>query len=180
MMGKTGIFAQHSLTDYFYQNLEEVNKKSLCPLPQEFIFYTSKVLDNYALSENFFEASEGKVNDKVLGIKYLEAGEKKLEERKLIYKDIGDTVLVQLGFFTENIQHKLSSETYYLNLGKSAYATMEKLDCSFYDIPEFYRLFATSLESMVKLLSMTSESFKFDSFEDYLLDMAELDSKKAS
>ncbi|MAX65628.1 MAG: hypothetical protein QF441_14005 [Bacteriovoracaceae bacterium] len=177
-----------SLTQFFYKSLNKVNKKSLCPLPEEFILYSSEVLNKYAFSENFFENVDGKVNEKTLGVHLLEANQKTASERKLIYQDVGDTILVQLGFFPNRIKRKQITESYYLNLGKVAYSNMEKLNCTFYDIPNFYDLFSSSLEGVVKVLSAMANSSHFESFEEYLLHGSDnnhifhhkIDSKKIS
>ncbi len=165
--------SNESLIQFFYKDLDKINKKSVCPLPHEFILYSSEVLNDYALSDRFFQTQEGRVNEKVLGINFLEATHKSPRERKEIYKDVGDTVLVQLGFFSERVKRKGPDPKYYIHLGKSAYAGMEKLNASFYDIPNFYNLFSSSLEQMVNLLVTMRESHNFDSFEQYLLEGSE-------
>lgn len=167
-MDKNKILTNESLTQFFYKNLNQVNKNSVCPIPQEFILYSSNVLSDYAVSDKFFSTSDGRVNEKVLGISFLEAGAKSRSEKKLIYKDVGDTILVQLGLFPERVK-KNATEDYYINLGKTAYAKMENLDCRFYDIPNFYNLFSSSFEYMIELLSTMSKANKFNSFEEYLL-----------
>lgn len=168
-MNKTGIISHESLVQFFYKGLNEVNKNSICPLPQEFIFYSSDVLNKYLFSEKYFETMNGKISEKILGINFLEAEGKSVNEKKEIYKDIGDISLIQLGMFSKRLDKKNVSQQYYINLGKSAYARMEKLECSYYDIPNFFNLFSTSFEYMVNLLSHMNESNKFDSFEQYLV-----------
>ena len=182
-MTKAKILTHSSLTEFFYTNLDKVNKSSLCPLPQEFILYSSEVLNKYSMSETFFEAQNGKINEKILGMNFLQAGRESITKRKMIYQDVGDTVLVQLGFFPERINKKSPSKQYYIHLGKSAYMKMETLDCSFYDIPNFYNLFSSSLESIISVLRDASQACSFDTFEEYLLHKPEeegLDKKKVS
>ncbi len=165
-----------SLTQFFYQNLDEINKKCLCPLPQEFILYSSEVLNQYSLSGHFFQKTESGVSEKVLGINYLEAHHKPDHEKKKILKDVGDSVLVQLGFFKSEQKRRAPSRSYYLNLGRSAYIHMENLDCTFYDIPNFYQKFATSLDAILNVIKTASESLNYNSFEDYLINKTELNS----
>ena len=166
---KSSVITNKSLIQFFYKDLDQVNKKSLCPLPQEFILYSSAVLSDYALSERFFNTEKGKVNEKILGVNFLEACHKPPRERLGIYKDVGDTILVQLGLFSERVIKKGPGQSYYLNLGRSAYTGMERLNASFYDIPNFYNLFSSSLEHMIKLLTTMREYHRFDSFDQYLL-----------
>ena len=138
VMSEKQLLVGESLTTFFYRNLDEVNKKSLCPLPQEFIWYSSEVLTTYTDPEKYFSTDGGKINEKVLGLKLLEAHQKPISEKKALFKDIGDTTLVQLGLFSSSVKKKSPPKSYYINIGKSAYAQMETLDCSFYDIPQFY------------------------------------------
>jgi len=168
------VLTDNSLTQFFYNDLSKVNKNSICPIPEEFILYSSEVLDKYALSEKFYHINEqGVLNEKILGLSFLEAENKSLSEKKSIYKDIGDSILVQMGFFHERIQVKNPAPSYYLNLGKTAYSNAQKLDCRFYDIPNFYQMLATSLEHIIKLLKIMKNSHKFDSFQQYLLEDSE-------
>lgn len=176
-MDKKNILTNESLTQFFYKNLNKVNKNSLCPIPQEFLLYSSNVLSDYAVSEKFFDTTNGKVNEKILGISFLEAEAKTISEKRHIYKDVGDSILIQLGLFPDRIKKRSASSDYYLHLGKSAYANMESLDCRFYDIPNFYNLFSSSLEYMVNLLATMSKSHKYNSFEEYLLHSTDEDSQ---
>ena len=172
-MDKNKILSHDSLIQFFYKDLDQVNKNSICPLPHEFILYSCEVLNDYALSDRFFNTAEGRVNEKVLGINFLEANHKSYREKKEIYKDVGDTILVQLGLFSKHLKRKNNTAKYYLDLGRSAYAHMENLDCNFYDIPNFYNLFSSSFEHMINLLAVMQESHNFDSFEQYLISSAE-------
>ena len=53
---------------------------------------------------------------------------------------------------------------------------MENLDCTFYDIPNFYQKFATSLDAILNVIKTASESLNYNSFEDYLINKTELNS----
>lgn len=175
-MSVKNLITGESLSSYFYKNLDQVNKSSLCPLPQEFIWYSSEVLNSYALSDKFFEATNGKVHEKLLGVQLLEAQQKNIHEKKAMLKDIGDTTLVQLGFFSDRVNSKNLPEKYYINIGKTAYNHMESLNCTFYDIPNFFNLLATSYENIIRLLTEVKKSTTFENFNEYLL--FELDTEK--
>ena len=167
------IIQSASLTQFFFKTLTEVNHRSVCPVPEELILYSSQVLDQYALSENFYQINGGKVNEKVLGMSYLEAHTMSPIDRKRTYKDIGDSVLVQLGLFSDRVKSKAVNESYYIDLGRSSYEKMGRLNCSFYDIPNFYLQLSTSFEYLIKLLMIMNEKNKFNSFEDYLIEQNE-------
>ena len=177
-MSEDSILTSPCLSDFFYKDLSTRNKTNPCPLPEEFIFYSSLTLEKYAFSENYFVENSGKVSEKILGMRYLESQKKTGEEKIKELKDIGDTVLVLLGFFSESINKKIISRDYYLAVARNAYTDLNKLDLQFYDIPEFYNLFATSLQNTIKLLEGMASEFQFGDSEQYLLDL-EVGSKKA-
>lgn len=161
------ILSNKNLSEYFYGCLSDVNRQSNCPLPQEFILYSSEVMHKYAIAENLFIKES---QERVLGMELLKAEEKTISEKKEIYREIGDLVLFQMGVFPQRINSKSPSKNYYINIGKSAYSKAATLDCSFYDIPNFYNLLATSLENLIRILTHAAESFSHDNLEQYLLE----------
>lgn len=170
-MANETIITTASLSDFFYKDLSLKNKIFPCPLPEEFLFYSSLTLEKYSLSETFFENEAGKVSEKILGMRYLESKLKTREEKLSELKDIGDTVLVLLGFFSNSVDKKLISRDYYLSIAQNAYSELGKLNSSFYDIPNFYNLFASSLYNTVKLLESVATEFKLGDNEQYLLNL---------
>ena len=46
-----------------------LNKKTMNPLSQEAIYYSSRVMDKYSLSNKYFEVQDGRVREKTLGLK---------------------------------------------------------------------------------------------------------------
>jgi hypothetical protein len=143
-----------NLQGYFYERLLELNKKSLCPVPQSILYYSSDVLDKFALSQDFFEVSEGKVREKILGMKLLEATHMSRDEQKKIYKEVADMSLLVCGYFSESVNKKIVDIQYYSQLGKMAYGHLNSIFPSFLDIPSFYSMFATCFESMTTLMSI--------------------------
>ncbi len=156
-------FSDKTLNQYFYSKLDQLNKKVICPLPQEFVYYSAITLEDYAHSQKFFQPDKG------LGYTFVEAQQKTDEERKKIYKDVGDSILVQMGLFPEYLKGKLLNKSYFINIGKMAYNHMEHLECTFYDIPNFYKLFSSSFENIVNLLELYGESNKFENYDEYLI-----------
>ena len=170
-MGNETIITSASLSDFFYKDLSQKNKIFPCPLPEEFLFYSSLTLEKYSLSSKFFEIEEGKTTEKILGMRYLESKLKGRDEKLSELKDIGDTVLVLLGFFSDSIDKKLISRDYYLSIAQNAYSDLSKMDSSFYDIPNFYDLFASSLENTVRLVEAVATEFRLADKEQYLLNL---------
>ena len=94
------ITLEPSLQSFFFDELVAVNNKSTNPLPTEAIYYSSNVLDKFGESVNFFELDEGRVREKILGLKLLESGQMIRSQQKKVLKDIGDTALFICGFFS--------------------------------------------------------------------------------
>ena len=151
MPGK--IILSSSLKGFFFEGLSELNKRSLCPVPESIIFYSSDVLDKFSLSEDFFETSEGKVREKILGTKLLEATQLTREEQKKVYKEVGDMSLMVCGYFSESVNKKLVDTQYYAQLGKMAFSHLNTVNPKFLDIPHFYGMVATCFESLTTLMS---------------------------
>jgi hypothetical protein len=149
------IVLQTNLQGYFFDGLNTLNKKSLCPVPESVIFYSSDVLDKFALSQDFFDVSdEGKVREKVLGLKLLEATQLSREEQRKVYKEVADMSLLVCGYFSESRHKKIVDAQYYSQIGKMAYSHLNSMAPSFLDIPSFYNMFATCFESMTTLMSL--------------------------
>ncbi len=150
---ETKIILTTNLKGYFFEGLRELNQKSLCPVPESVIYYSSDVLDKFALSQDFFEVSEGKVREKILGMKLLEATHLTREEQKRVYKEVADMSLIVCGYFSESVNKKIIDTQYYAQLGKMAYGHLNNVIPSFLDIPSFYNMFATCFESMTMLMT---------------------------
>ncbi len=148
------IILQTNLKGYFFDGLNSLNKKSLCPVPESVIFYSSDVLDKFALSQDFFEVSEGKVREKILGMKLLEATQYTRDEQRRVYKEVGDMSLMICGYFSESTNKKLVDAQYYAQLGKMAYSHLNSVAPGFLDIPSFYSMVATCFESLTTLMTL--------------------------
>jgi hypothetical protein len=147
------IVTASNLQGFFFEGLNELNKKSLCPVPESIIFYSSEVLDKFALSQDFFEFSDGKVREKILGMKLLEAMQMSREEQKRTYKEVADMSLLVCGYFSESVNKKIVDTHYYAQLGKMAYGHLNNVTPSFLDIPCFYSMVSTCFESMTTLMA---------------------------
>lgn len=150
-----------SLQTYFFDVLSDFNKKAPCPIPQEIIYYSSDVLNKFALSQEYYDLREGKIREKILGTRLLEATQVSREEQKKIYKDVGDTALFLCGYFAESTHKKLVDANYYSQLGRSAYSNLNGVVPRFFDIPCFYSMLSTSFGSMVNLISKVASLDRF-------------------
>ena len=174
MSDKTGrIITVPDLRSFFFQNLDEINNKSLCPVPQETIFYSSDVLDKFALSETYFEITEGRLREKILGMKLLEATHLSREEQKKVYQDVGDTALMVCGYFAESVtKKKILDTSYYMQLGTTAYAQLNSVVPKHMDIPSFFNVLASSFVPLTSLISMLASRDRFDNDRHLLFNKA--------
>lgn len=154
------IILSTNLKGFFFDGLSELNKRSLCPVPESVIYYSSDVLDKFALSQDFFETSEGKVREKILGMKLLEATQLTREEQKKAYKEVGDMTLMVCGYFSESVNKKIVDTQYYSQLGKMAFSHLDNVTPKFLDIPHFYGMVATCFESLTTLMTMLASREK--------------------
>jgi hypothetical protein len=151
------IILSASLQGFFFEGLLEINKKSLCPVPESLLYYSSDVLNKFSLSQDFFETSDGRVREKILGTKLLEATLLPREEQKRVYKEVADMSLIVCGYFSESVNRKIVDTTYYAQLGKMAYGHLNNVIPTFLDIPCFYQMVSTSFESMTTLLTLLAQ-----------------------
>jgi hypothetical protein len=151
---KSQIILTGNLQAYFFEGLQALNRKSLCPVPDSILFYSSDVLGKFSLSTDFFEVNDGKVREKILGIKLLEATQLSKEEQRKVYKDVADMSLMVCGYFSESVNKKIVDVNYYAQIGKTAFTYLNNLSPKFLDIPHFYGMVATCFESTITLLSL--------------------------
>ena len=157
----SSIILEQNLQGYFFDGLHKLNQKSLCPLPQSTLYYSSDVLDKFALSDTFFEYTEGRVKEKILGIKLLEATQYSRDDQKKIYKEVGDMALMICGYFAESTHKKLIDTQYYTQIGRTAYENLNSMKSTLFDIPSFYLMMSTCFESVTTLMSMMASESRY-------------------
>lgn len=159
------IITFESLKSFFYGELESLNNSSLSPVPQETLFYSSEVLEKYCLSQKFFDTQEGRIRNKILGEKLLQATKKNFDEQRRLYRDVGDTALILCGYFSESINDKIVDKQYYINIGSIAYRRLNSLQPDCMDIPAFFDLLSKCFESLTLLINSFANKFSLqDSF----------------
>ncbi len=126
------------------------------------IFYASRLLDRYALCENFFEIVDGKIQNKVLGMKLLETDSKKNRRKVTDIRDVADTALMLCGFFPSAIENKIVSPKYYYDIGTVAYKKLNNFVPEYLDQKDFYANLSQLFYQLAQLLTILSESFKQD------------------
>ena len=175
MKDSNSIIQVQDLSGYFFDRLYSINQKSVCPLPEETLFYSSNILNKYSISTEYHEHTDGKVSEKIFGIKLLEASTKSKVESRKLYKDIADTTLVLTGFFGDSINKKIIDRSYYIQIGKMAYTKMYSMDESFFGNPHFYKMMATSFEHLSCMMSSLNKKESLLSFKEEESKLYELD-----
>lgn len=153
---------ESSLQVFFYDHLQEFNKKSLTPLPNETIFYSSLVMDSYGDTSKFFEQVDGKAREKILGIKLLEASQFSREKQKAAIRDVAETSLLICGYFADSLNKKIVDVKYYQDLGKIAYSRLNSMTPEAYDVPAFYKKMARSFDGITLLMNLVSKKYSSD------------------
>ena len=179
MVGKKSkvpeLICEGSLQGLFYDQLQIINESISRPLPIEAIHYSSMVLSKYSESKNYFEEVEGRLRDKILGIKLLECSSLPRVEQKSKLIDIGETSLMLCGMFRESLNKKLNGSTYYNELGKVAYNRLNHLVPSVYEVDSFYSIFSSYFTVVTTMVHAISKS-NFDIKKSiYLCNDIELD-----
>jgi hypothetical protein len=142
--------------------LQEFNKKSLNPLPNETIFYSSMVMDSYGDSAKFFEQVDGKAREKILGIKLLEASQLPKEKQKAVFRDVAETSLLICGYFSDSLNKKITDVKYYHDLGRIAYSRLNNITPEAYDVPSFYKVMANSFSGITLLMNLVANKYSSD------------------
>lgn len=155
----SSIIIEDSLQSYFFEHLDKFNRTLSNSLPIETIYYSSYVLNKYSSTANYFEKDQNGLRDKILGIKLLEVEQLSKAEKKAKLKDIGDTSLCLLGVFSESVNKKILDESYYAQVGISAYTKLNSIEPNYMDVPDFYRSLSAKYLSVVELLSVFTRDF---------------------
>lgn len=169
MPKSSGLVLESSLQVFFYDHLQEFNKKSSRPLSNETIFYSSLVMDSYGDSTKFFEQVDGKAREKILGIKLLEASQLPKEKQKAAIRDVAETSLLICGYFADSLNRKIVDLKYYQDLGKIAYSRLNSITPQAYDVPFFYKKMAHSFNGITLLMSLVSKKYSSDKDMPWLI-----------
>ncbi|EQC46816.1 hypothetical protein [Bacteriovorax sp. Seq25_V] len=152
------LILETSLQSFFFDQLLEVNKKFQSPLPNETIYYSSLVMDKFGHSNEYYETVDGRVRNKILGIKLMESTQLERKEQQRSLQDIGDTALLMCGYFYDSINEKLVDYRYYQEIGQAAYSRLDAFVPSFYDVNSFYKILSSQFETLANLMQMVQKT----------------------
>ncbi len=165
---KKQIISKASLKEYFFSSLDQINSEILSPVPREFIFYSSDVLENYSSSEKFND-------DKPLGVKMMELSRADMKEKKKGFKEIGDKSLLMSSYYSGSVERSIVDKSYYVQLGKTAYNNLNNIKPDCFDIPSFFEQLSEHFEILAALCLRLSLEVNTANEEEYLLKLLELE-----
>jgi hypothetical protein len=163
MSQETKLLLGTSLQVFFYDHLNQFNKKLLNPLGQETIFYSSMVMDNYGESAKYFEQVDNRAREKILGIKLMESTQFPREKQKQVLKDIAETSLLVCGYFQDSLNRKIVDAKYYEDIGKIAYSRLNSFFPEAYDVPSFYKTMANNFNDVTLLMGLVAKKYSSES-----------------
>lgn len=153
----SSLVLESSLQGFFFDKLGQLNKKSIKPLPDETIYYSSIVMDKFGESDKYFEINEGRVREKILGQKLLETMKKSRSIQKRDLKDIGDTALVLCGFFSDSLNRKIVDCRYYQEVGIAAYKNLNAIVPQEFKVNSFYKILSNCFETLTNMIGIVSK-----------------------
>lgn len=169
MNQESKLVLESSLQVYFFDVLQEFNRKSINPLPNETIYYSSLVMDKFGLSQHYFEDVDGRVREKVLGIKFLESSQLPKNKQLTTLRDIGETALLLCGYFPDSCNRKIVDTKYYHEIGIMAYKRLNSLVPKAYDVPNFFHNMSRQFSHVTTLMSLVSEKHESDPMDFFLM-----------
>ena len=127
-------------------------------------------MGQFGNSDSLFENIEGKIQEKLLGIKLMEVSFEKENKAKRVLKDVGDTALFLCGYFAESLNRKILDIRYYQNVGKLAYHRLDFLVPTAYEHKAFYKQLSKDFENLTVMIKVVSlKNKQEDSFNPYLI-----------
>lgn len=163
MSQKDSLILESSLQSFFFDQLNDLNKKSSSPLPGETIYYSSLIMDRFGEAVEYFDVSEeGRVREKTLGVLLLETGSMTRAMQKRAYRDIGDTALFLCGYFSESLNKKIIDTSYYQEVGQIAYSRLNNIIPQAYEVPKFFEMLSDTFEKIAMMMNVVSKQNNMD------------------
>ena len=166
MSQNSKLLQESSLQTFFFEQLQEFNKRSTRPLEMSFIYYSSLVMDHLGDSSKYFEVVDDKIKEKVLGVKLLESSLLSKEKQKATLRDIAETSLMLCGFFHDSLNNKMIDVRYYEDIGKIAYSRLNSFSPTAFDVPSFYKRMSQSFSDLTLLMNLVSKNYQSNSDPD--------------
>lgn len=156
MSTQTTLILDSNLQMFFFEHLRHFNQKFSRPLTEETLFYSSHVMNQFGHSSKFFDQKDDRIQEKILGLKFLEISHLPREKQKYELKDIAETSLFLCGFFSQSLNRKIIDIHYYEEIGKKAYEQLHHFYPNHYDVPAFYKLMSMKFSDVTMLMKLVA------------------------
>lgn len=163
MNSKSTLILDSNLQMFFFEHLRHFNQKFTHPLSEETLFYSSHVMNQLGHSSKFFDQKDDRIQEKILGLKFLELAGLPKEKQKYELKDIAETSLIICGFFAQSLNRKIIDIHYYENIGKKAYEQLNYFYPNHYDMPSFYKMMSLKFNDVTMLMKLVASEFDSNS-----------------
>ncbi len=166
---KDSLVLESSLQVFFYDELQSFNRKSTNPLSNDVIYYSSLVMDHFGDANKYFEKVDGRVREKILGIKLMESSHLSKDKQKMVVKDIAETALFLCGYFSDSLNKKILDTKYYQDVGKMAYDRLNIFSPHFCNTQDFFKLVSKDFQKVTVLMNLVSSKLASDPYDNFLI-----------
>ena len=143
------LVAEDNLFDFFHAKVETATRHRRAQVSQDTVYYLSQLLAEQGKSED--EPGE----PRTLVEMRERASNSSFAESVTWWKRMGDSSLVALGFFRENLRRRSVSSEYYSEMGRGAYGTLARMLRS--PGPDFSDVFGELSERFVECTEVIAE-----------------------
>ena len=155
-MSLNKIILGKDLKAFFYKELEKINSQKVTPIKDEILFYSAGVLENYTLSERYFDVDGNKVREKTLGQRLLESNHLNGIAKERAFQEIGETSLVLCGVFRDSLNTKLVDLSFYHDIGQNAFSGLDSFRPFEFNMHGFYQRVSNNFCQITDLLFSVS------------------------
>lgn len=111
-----------NIESFFHESIADSVSSQNVNVCDETIVYVTRLLTQYARSEQLFEYDEDGVQMKPLAVLYCNAASAQDDKLRRDYlKKLGDLALFVSGWFSRNLERRRVGVSYYVQMGESAY-----------------------------------------------------------
>lgn len=156
-----------SFTEYFRETVSSAMHNQHVEADEHTEFYLVSLLESYARSDQFYDATEDGMTLRPLAEVYGDAVNASTpEQRDTMLRRLGDVALFVAGVFAESGQRRGINVDYYINMGGSAYSVLsesDKISRMYMPLVDTFDELARKFISFVDVLAEVSESANLSS-----------------
>jgi hypothetical protein len=131
-------------------------------------YYLVNLLDEFQHAGWLFRRQGSGLIERPLAILLLEAMSKEPQAKIQCLKQVGDTSLIVLGFFADNVRRRIMAPSYYSSMGESAYLSLAGLMKDHQTFAPLYGELADKFDHFVDVLACVAPWNRPDSDAELL------------